>query len=116
MNDRPPLNDREAQARQALTALAAAMLSKEVSFFEGADQVLRLRQEIGGIADHDPDFDAFVAIRSETDHLPLQAQQPLWNPEALTRLAPEWARTEIWAASFAPAACQRLLARFRGQP
>lgn len=114
MNDRPPLNEHEAQARQTLVALATAMLSTEVSFFEGAVQVLRLKQAIGGIADRDPDFDVFVAIESETDHLPLHAQQHLWDPEALAKLAPEFAKTEIWATSFAPTACHSLISRFGG--
>ncbi|MCE9535549.1 MAG: DUF2489 domain-containing protein, partial [Nitrospirae bacterium] len=66
------------------------------------------------IADRDPDFDVFVAIESETDHLPLHAQQHLWDPEALATLAPEFAKTEIWATSFTPTACHSLISRFGG--
>jgi hypothetical protein len=114
MNDRLPLNENEAQARHTLVAVAAAMLDRTVSYFEGAVEVLRLKSAVGGIPDRDPDFDAFVVIESETDHLPLKAQQHLWNPEALAELAPEFTRTEDWADTFAPEACRSLIARFGG--
>jgi hypothetical protein len=112
MNDRPSLNEREIEARRSLVASAAAMLTGETSFFEGAAQVLSLRQAIGGVVDFDPDFTAFVAIGSETDHLPLKAQQHLWNKEALAKLNPEFLKIETWAAAFASEACRRLIARF----
>lgn len=114
MSDRPALNDREAQARESLVGLAAAMLDGRVSFFEGAVEVLRLKQAVGGTADRDPDFDAFVVIESEIDHLPLKAQHQLWNAKALAELQPELEHTERWAASFAPAACRGLIDRFGG--
>jgi len=112
MNDRPPLNEREEQARRSLVVLSAAMLSGGTTFFEGAVEVLRLKQAIGGIADRDPGFDAFVSIDSETDHLPLKAQEHLWNPDALAKLRPEFEKTEEWAGTFAPEACRSLIARF----
>ncbi|WP_417070494.1 hypothetical protein [Niveibacterium terrae] len=113
MSDRAALNEREVQAREALVELASAMLCGRESFFEGAVQLLRLKPAVGGTADSDPDFDVFVAIESETDHLPLQAQQNLWSAEALSVLLPEFERTERWAAEFAPAACRSLIERFR---
>jgi hypothetical protein len=112
MSDRPPLNEFETQARSALVALAAAMLASDISYFEGACEVLRLKASIGGVPERDPDFDAFFVIESETDHLPLKAQQHLWNSEALAMLAPEFDKTEEWAGTFAPAACRGLIARF----
>lgn len=115
MEDRQPLSERESEARQTLVAVAQAMLTGNVSFFEGADQVLRLKRSIGGIADRDPDFDAFLLVQSETDHLPMQAQRHLWNPQALAELEPEFVQTEVWAKSFLPAACRSLIARFSCQ-
>ncbi|HOY79681.1 MAG TPA: DUF2489 domain-containing protein [Casimicrobium sp.] len=114
MTDRPAINEHEAQARESLVSLAVAMLEGRVSFFEGAAQVLRLKSAVGGIADGDPHFDAFSVIASETDHLPLSAQQHLWNAKALADLRPEFERTEEWASGFAPAACRGLIERFRG--
>jgi hypothetical protein len=112
MSERPVLNEREARAREALVGLAAAMLDGSLSFFEGAVEVLRLKSAVGGVADRDPHFDVFAVIESETDHLPLKAQQQVWNAKALAGLQPEFERTERWAASFAPAACHGLIERF----
>lgn len=75
MNDRSPLNESEIEARRALVAAARAMLSGQLLFHEGAVLVLGLRREIGGLSDNDADFDAFAAISSETDDLPLAAQR-----------------------------------------
>ena len=114
MSDRPALNEHEAQARAMLVSLAAAMLEGKLSFFEGAVQVLRLKSAVGGVADRDADFDAFVVIESETDHLPLKAQEHLWSPKALADLRPQLERTQTWAADFAPAACRGFIERFGG--
>jgi hypothetical protein len=112
MSDSPALNEMEVEAREELLALASAMLDGKVSFFEGAAEILRLKSKVGGVSDCDPDFDAFVVIQSGTDHLPLQAQRPLWNADALVELQSQYERTEIWAADFAPAACRVLIGRF----
>ncbi len=93
-------------------ATVRSMLSGELPFVEGAVQVLRLKSQVGGIGDHDKDFNAFVVIESETDHLPLEAQRHLWAPDALACLEPELEKTQKWAESFAPEACAKLVARF----
>lgn len=116
MSDRTPLNECEEQARKALVELASAMLCGRVSFLEGAVQLLHLKSAIGGTADDAQEFDAFVAIVSETDHLPLKAQQNLWSTEALSALQPEFERTEKWAAEFGSAVCRSLIERFRSRP
>lgn len=100
-----------ADARSEVVAVAKAMLAGELSYAEGAYQICRLRSRVGGIGGRDEDFDVFVAIESETDHLPLQAQKHLWSEEALRELEPEAERTQKWAASFAERACQRLITR-----
>ena len=71
-----------------------------------------LQSQVGGLDDRDADFDAFAVIASETDHLPLENQRPLWSRSAIERLAPEFKRTEEWAAEFAPEACRNIIARF----
>src|SRR5579871_727991 len=98
--------------RNRLVALVQAMLDGELSFFEGSAKVLAIKGQLSGIADRDPDFDAFAVICSETDHLPLEAQRSLWSPSALAELEPEFRRTEQWAKSFALPACKNLIARF----
>lgn len=106
------MNEREMTERRRLVELAHAMLDGKLSFLEGAVQVHAIKNRLIGIAERDPDFDAFLTIMSETDHLPLEAQRRLWAPEALARLEPEFKRTEEWAKSFAPQACRNLIARF----
>ncbi|MCP5197554.1 MAG: DUF2489 domain-containing protein [Gammaproteobacteria bacterium] len=110
--DRPAINDLEAKSRKELAALAQEMIDGRLSFVEGAPKVLALKESIGGIADRDRDFDAFVAISSETDHLPLEAHRHRWSPQALKRLAPEFDEAERWAKGFAPEACRNLIGRF----
>jgi hypothetical protein len=87
------------------------MLDGNLSFLEGALQALAIKSRLSGTADRDPDFDAFSAIQSETDHLPLEAQRSLWSPSALAGLEPGFRWTEEWAKSFAPLACKNLIAR-----
>lgn len=109
------MNESIDQARKSLTALLRAMLNGELSYFEGAAQVLSIDRRSLGIDERDPDFDKFMLIRSETDHLPLQPQQPLWSKEALEGLQDDFAQAEHWAKSFAPEACRNLLARFEAK-
>jgi hypothetical protein len=106
------MNEGENLDRSRLVSVAQAMLDGKLSFFEGAVQVLAIKSQLIGVAERDPDFDAFVAIRSETDHLPLEAQRSLWSPIALAELEPEFKQTEEWAKAFAPRACRKLIERF----
>ena len=112
MSDRSAMNDSEAIARKKLIETLSAMLSRELTFFEGARIVFELRNAIGGLSDFDPDFNAFVTIYSETDHLPDRERRHLWSADALAGLESEFEKTEVWAESFAPAACEKLIARF----
>jgi hypothetical protein len=109
------MNEYETLKRRCLVTVAQAMLNGNLSFLEGASQVLTLKNQLEGIADRDPDFDVFAAIRSETEHLPLEAQRSQWLPEALARLESEFRSSEEWATSFAPQACVNLIARFSDQ-
>lgn len=98
--------------RRQLVSLAQEMLQGTLSFFEGASQILAVRSKLQGISERDPDFDVFVAICSETDHLPLKEQQQLWAPEEIERLGPEYLAVEEWARLFGLQACKNLIERF----
>ena len=112
--DRLARNESEAKARQELVALCGAMLSGELSYFEGAIQACSLRFVIG-VSEDDPDLMAFVSVSSETDHLPPKHIQHRWSPEALHRLQAEFEKTELWAKPFASKACENLIKRFAEQ-
>lgn len=109
--DSPALNEFQAQARASVVLLCRQMLAGELSFFEGAIQVCSLRFKIGA-SDTDADIMAFVAIESETDHLPRSHVQPLCSASMLQRLQPEFEKTEKWAMEFAAQACRNLIERF----
>lgn len=114
MKDAVALNEWEEKARAKLVELCQAMLAGQLSYFEGAVEVCQIRHQIR-VPDFDPDITAFVAISSETDHLPLERVRHRWSAEALQKLEPEFARTEQWAAPFASKACQHLVQRFGAQ-
>lgn len=102
--------DHVAQAQ--LAQIALAMLAGNLSFIEGADQILAVNEGLGGVLVNDPDFRVFSVIQSETDHLPRQHQRKLWSPDVLAKLDSELQKSEAWARSIGIAACQNLYARF----
>ena len=112
--DSPARNEPQAQARERLVVLCHQMLSGELSFIEGANQVCSLRFQVG-LPEFDPDLLAFVAIESETDHLPLRHVQYRWSSAALQQLQPEFEKTELWAKGVANHACQNLIERLSPQ-
>lgn len=112
ITDRDAINEVEAEARENLVSLVKSMLNGSITYFEGASKVLELKNKIGGISDQDKDFDTFLIIQSETDHLPLEKQKHLWSREALVKLQPEFIKTECWAETFAQKACKNLVDRF----
>lgn len=114
MKDAVALNQWEEKARAKLVELCEAMLSGQLSYLEGAVKVCQLQHQIR-VPDFDPDIMAFIAIRSETDHLPLEQVRHHWSAETLQKLAPEFERTEQWAAPFASEACRHLVQRFGAQ-
>ena len=90
MADRPAIRESELEARKQVVALATEMLAGRLSYLEGAPRMWALQSQVGGLDDRDADFDAFAVIASETDHLPLENQRPLWSRSAIKRLAPEF--------------------------
>ena len=112
--DHPSHREFVTKERQKLVALCRAMLSGEVSFFEGAVQVCSLRHNIE-VPEEDSDLEAFVLIQSATDHLPLKDIPHRWSAEAIKRLQPEFEKTEVWAKPFASKACENLIKRFAEQ-
>ena len=112
--DTVSLSVSEEQARQDLVILCRAMLAGEMSFIEGAIKVCSFLASVQA-SENDPDFTAFVVIRSETDHLPPLHSQPHWSTYVLKRMQPEFEETEIWAKSFAVEACTNLIERYAKQ-
>ena len=97
--------------RKRVGALASGMLNGDVGFLEGAIELASLRHE-AAVEETDPDFNAFVAISSETDNLPIGASRALWSKEALAKHQPEIDAAIVWAKKVGMAACQSLARRF----
>ncbi|HVR64908.1 MAG TPA: DUF2489 domain-containing protein [Polyangia bacterium] len=98
-------------ARAEVVNLARRVLSGDLSILLAARELSRLRFSVGG-DEWDPDFIQFVAIDSETDHLPVGQARQHWASEALVEKDEEIARAEAWARDGGLTACQRLLDRF----
>jgi hypothetical protein len=113
MTDRPAWRQSEIDARKLVVSLAEDMLAGRLSFLEGASRMFGLERDVGGVTFPDSDFTAFDAIVSETDHLPLERVKPLWQPEAIAKMEPEYKQKEEWARSFASQACRNLIKRFK---
>jgi hypothetical protein len=62
-------------------ALAGRIASGDVDIFEGSTRMVRLMYLLR--ADTDPDFNAFVALNSISDHLPFGKVRSKWNRQAL---------------------------------
>jgi hypothetical protein len=94
-----------------VASLAAAIL-------DGREPIVANAARMSGLLSHldlpldDEACIAFVAIGSETDHLPVGSARQHWDPKALAKKDQEIARAEEWAKGLALAACDSLLKRF----
>jgi|LakMenEpi03Aug12_release.lakeMendotaPanAssembly.Ray.scaffolds.fasta_scaffold2565282_1 hypothetical protein len=98
-------------AKDDCEKLLLDMLNKNISFFEGSHQIIELFEKNLYISQFflDSDFDNFKLLCSETDHLPRNVIQDKWNSEALKNLKIEFDQTEIWAETFIPEQCKKML-------
>lgn len=102
-------------ARAKVVDLARRVISGDLSILLAARELSRLRFSVGG-DEWDPDFIQFVAIDSETDHLPIGPVRRHWAPDALVEEDQEIARAEAWAREGGLLACKRLIDRFGESP
>jgi len=101
----------EARDRARIVDLAQAMLDGAVGIIEGSRRLNDLRGALG--IDHlDDDFVGFLAIESETDHLPVGDVRRLWNREALVEKDRQVDAAERHYRDRAFEDCRKLMARF----
>jgi|ERR1035441_820539 hypothetical protein len=93
-----------------IVAAAQRILSGEIGVIAGARQLCGLGDQVG--ADDDPDFTYFVAIDSQTDHLPIGEVRQLWNPEALREKDAEVAAFEALEREKTFEICRRLIEKY----
>lgn len=101
--ERPWVDD----APERAIALARRVLRGELRVIEGCRALSSMRWEFG--ADMTDQFSPFVAIDSETDHLPVGAVRNLWAVEALARKDLEIDRCEELYRTQALEACSVLI-------
>jgi hypothetical protein len=96
--------------RRKVVETAQAMLGGETTYLSGSRLLAALRHEAG--MENDADFMIFVAIDSDTDHLPLGPVREFWDKFSLEKLQPEIDGAEAWARTHAEPSCAKLVARF----
>ena len=99
------------ERRKKVAETANGMLEGTIHYLEGALELSSLRHEVD-VAEDDPDFNAFVAVASEIDHLPIGASKQQWSKESLERHEPEIQETIKWAKEFSLNQCKSLVERF----
>ena len=98
-------------ARQRVVRVADAIIRGDLGLIEGSRRLCEIRAEHGSLRD-DADFGVFVAIESETDHLPIGDVRAHWSPDALLVKDREIRAAEEFYRESAIAACRRLIERF----
>jgi len=112
----PPRDERTVwAARQEIVRTARALISKDIPFLEGVRKLVALGNAIPR-EKNDADFDLFVGIASEFDHIPGIAQRPLCAEPWLRQCDEEVRKAQEWYADQIAAACARLIGRFSQEP
>jgi hypothetical protein len=100
--------------RNRVVAIAEGILDGKIGIIEGSRILAGLRLKVSGDS-FDPDFIDFVAIASETDHLPVGPVRKEWAPDSLAKKDVEMKDTEDFYRERTLAACKKLIQRF-GEP
>lgn len=98
-------------AHKAVVDTARGLADGTVPFVEGVRQLAALRFEASRL-DHDPDFTLFVAIASESDHLPPHELRSQCASAWLEQRDREARELEVLHRQQVRAACARLVGRF----
>ena len=96
--------------RGKIVAICEAMLREEIGIIAGSRRLTGLGFEL--FDDHNKDFLTFVAIDSETDHLPVDAERQNWSVEALEIKDKEIANYEESVKEDALGICKKLIKKF----
>jgi hypothetical protein len=102
--------------RGKIISICEAILNEEIGVIAGSRRLNRLEGELlhkeVGWFQHDEDFLTFVAVDSETDHLPVDAERHNWSVDALERKDEEIAKAEAQYKDDVFAACRKIIERF----
>ncbi len=98
-------------AKGNLVKAAKELDAGHVNFIDGIRRIMSLKWSVSQL-DHDPDFSTFVAVDSESDHLPGAEQRHLCNQAWLKECDLQAARLEAFWGREVRAACAALVTRF----
>lgn len=98
-------------SRKSVVDVARSLADGSAPFIESVRQLVALRFDVSRL-DHDPDFTLFVAIASESDHLPPKELRSQCAPAWLAQCDREARELEAFHLQQVRAACARLVDRF----
>src|SRR5207248_901787 len=107
----PSTNESEIlRAQSEIVSTARSILSGAVGIVEGARRINKLGHALG--VERNPDFTHFVAVDSETDHLPVGEVRRHWAADALRRTDEELRACESFYRDRTFRVCQNLIQRY----
>lgn len=92
-------------------AICEAIKSEKIGIIAGSRTLVSLHFELFDDK-KDEDFLQFLAIDSETDHLPVDWERKNWSKEALERKDKEIEEYELFYKNAVFSACDKLVQRF----
>jgi len=95
--------------RAEALATANGMRSGQLGVIEGSRRLVALAESVD-LPRHEALFMPFVAIESQTDHLPIGEQEQFWAPDALALKRDQVAAAETLHRADALSACAELIA------
>jgi len=95
--------------KELVLKAALSMLSGNLTYFDGAREILDLKSLIKKDNISDEDFLALMIIYSETDYIPNAALRKYLKDEDLLKVEVELKKIELWAKPFAEDACKNLI-------
>ena len=98
-------------AKANLVAVAKELDAGRIHFIDGIRRILSLKWSVSQL-EHDADFSTFVAVDSESDHLPGAEQRHLCSQAWLKECDLQTARLEAFWGREARVACVALVTRF----
>jgi hypothetical protein len=104
------VNNERYYIRGKIIAICEAVLAEEIGIIAASRRLTALGLNL--FDDHDEDFITFVAVDSETDHLPINIERKNWDAEALKRKDVEIAAAEALYKDSVTEACRKLIERF----
>jgi hypothetical protein len=95
----------------AVLRIACEILDGSTPLLLGCRRICAPIHSLG--IDREEPFVTFIAVQSETDHLPLNPDiRKLWNAQALVEQDKEITRATEWAKEMVITACQEVVRRF----